>query len=200
MLQPISVRPAMGFEGTPSTVKAPALREGCSGWPAGLLGCGRPPAPGSGRGCRSSSCSHPCGPGVPGPCGFGYKVVGTGTQDENLVAECERTSEGRRGSAGTMPAGGGESHTRGGSGRQAEPLAWFGDEELSLADPMESPPLVGTGRCTGQEPTLVPARLSSHRATAGCSQLRFCPEGCFADPRDATTGPRPRRADRTQSP
>ncbi len=37
--------------------------------------------------------------------------------------------------------------------------------ERSRADPMGPPPSGVPGRCTGQEPTLDPARLSSHRAT-----------------------------------
>lgn len=41
------------------------------------------------------------------------------------------------------------SRTRVGSGRQAEPPAQFGSGSLSLADPMESPPLVVTGKNDG---------------------------------------------------
>ncbi len=46
------------------------------------------------------------------------------------------------------------------------PRCWrrFWSEELSLTDPMEFPPVVGTGSCADREPTLDGAPMSSYVA------------------------------------
>ncbi len=64
------------------------------------------------------------------------------------MSEAEGASEGRGGVAGAMPEVE-RSRTRVDTDRRAEPLARFGSGALSRADPMESPPLVVTGRNDG---------------------------------------------------
>ena len=54
-------------------------------------------------------------------------------------------SKGRRGVSDARVVAG-RSHTQGGHGRWAKPLARFGSEALSLTDPMEPPPVVVTER------------------------------------------------------